>query len=463
MSLRQLLRVIVARYKLAMFVFLLTAGATIVISMQLPKQYTASASLVVDISNRDPLAAMLMPGSMGTQMDIIRSDRVAQKVVKLLKLDDNPAVQQQWRDATGGRGLIEQWLGVLILKNLSVSPGRGDSNIINVEYKAGDPGFAAAVANAFAQAYVDATIELKVDPAKQYARWFSEQGKTLRENLEKAQARLSNYQQEKGIVANDERYDTETAKFAALTTQLLAIQEQTVDARSKQRSGSGAETLPEVLGNSVVAGLRAEIVRQEGRLKEAEVNLGANHPRIRRMRSELAELKSRLEAETRHVTRSFSATRSIGKEKEKELRAAIEAQKRKLLKLKSERDQLAVLQRDVDAAQRAYDAVTARYTQTSLESQATQANVSVLTPAVAPLAPSFPKPLRVMALVGILLGLGLGAGAAVGMEMLDNRIRSADDLAEMLQVPVLGVVRRAGRRRMLASQRQNPVLTLKQG
>lgn len=446
MNLRQVLLLLRARYKIALLVMCLTVAGAVAVSTQLPKQYIASTSLVVDVRNRDPIAAMLIPGSMGTQLDIIKSDHVAQKVVSILGLDENPTVKAQWRKATDGKGQIAAWLAKLLQAHLAVKPG-GDSNVINIEYKAEDPAFAASVANAFAQAYIDATIELKVEPARQYARWFAQQGKALREKLEQAQARLSSYQREKGIVSKDERLDTETAKLAALTSQLTVIQEQTADARSKQQSAGSAGALPEELGNSVIAGLRTSIAQKEASLKEAAVNLGTNHPQYRRMESELAELKLKLAAETQHVRGSYSASRVVGKDKEKELRAAIEAQKKKLLKLGSERDQLAVLQRDVDAAQQAYDAVTTRYNQTSLESQATQANVSVLTPAVPPVTPSFPKPLPQMVVLGILLGAILGLGAAFLIEMVDRRIRSAEDLAEMLQLPVLGVVQHARRPR----------------
>jgi len=460
MNLKQILSLLRARYKAALLVMLAIVAAAVVAATQLPKQYVASTSLVVDVRNRDPVAAMLLPGSIGTQLDIIKSERVAQKVVAILGLDQNPTVQEQWHKSTDGKGQIIAWLAGLLQANLTVKPG-GDSNVVNIEYKAADPDFAASVANAFAQAYIDATIELKVEPARQYARWFAQQGKALRESLEKAQARLSAYQREKGIVSKDERLDTETAKLAALTSQLTVIQGQTADARSKQNTSDSAGALPEELGNTVIAGLRASIAQKEASLKEAAVNLGKNHPQYRRMESELDELKLKLKAETQHVRGSFSASRAVGRDKERELRAAIEAQKRKVLKLGSERDQLAVLQRDVDVAQQAYDAVTQRFNQTSLESQATQANVSVLTPAVAPATPSFPKPLPKMVMLGLLLGAVLGLGAAFGLEMLDRRIRSADDLAEMLQLPVLGVVQRARRPRRAALPQQRVPLALK--
>ena len=150
------------------------------------------------------------------------------------------------------------------------------------------------------------------------------------------------------------------------------------------------------------------------------------------------------------MARSFAAVSTVGQSKESELRAAIEAQKKKLLALRNERDEMEVLQRDVVAATQASDAINSRLNQASLESQATKTNVMLLSPAVAPLGPSFPKPFRVMLLLSIGLGAAVGLGAAFGLEMLDRRIRSADDLAEMLQTPVLGIMKRVRTPRRLS-------------
>jgi uncharacterized protein involved in exopolysaccharide biosynthesis len=228
-----------------------------------------------------------------------------------------------------------------------------------------------------------------------------------------------------------------------------------VDARSKQRSASGA--LPEVMGNTVIQGLRADIARQEAKLKDASGNLGRNHPQYQSMASELAELKARLENETRHVSSSFSATRSVGTDKEKETKAAIEAQRKKLLALRSERDELAVLQRDVETAKNAYETVEKRYTQTNLESQATQTHVFVLRPAVEPTEPSSPKAVP-YTLAAILLGAMLGLGVAYVLELIDRRVRCVDDVAGLLQMPVLGVIERKANRGALTVRRRNAPL-----
>lgn len=461
MNLQQILLALRARWRLALLLFALTLAATYAASLLVPWQYTAASTVVVDIRSRDPISAVLLPaGTMGTQEDIIKSERVARKVVTLLKLDQNEAIKQQWVEATAGQGRLDVWLAELLQKRLNVVPPRRDSNVLGIEYTAVDPGFAAAAANAFAQAYVDATVELKVEPAKQYAQWFDEQGKSMRADLEQAQARLSQFQQDKGIVTKEENYDNEMARLADLMSQLTTVQGQMGDSRNRERSAT--DNLPEVLSNSVVQHLRGEVARQEAKLKEASLNLGPNHPQYLRMRAELTTLQSKLEGETRHVSGGFSASSAVHAGRERELTAAIEAQKKKLLELRRDRDQQAVLQRDVEAAQNAYSAVSARYTQTSLESQTKQTNVSVLSAAVAPLRPSSPNQLRWGAMA-VFFGSLLALGAALGRELLDRRLRSTDDVAGMLQMPVLGVLKAVPVRRARQLAGQPRLLPMKGG
>ena len=323
-----------------------------------------------------------MPGYMATQVDIITSEQVAQRVVKMLKLDQVPDIQEQWRDATdGGRGTVAQWMAPLLQKKLDVKPSR-ESNVININFSGADPQFAAAVANAFAQAYIDTSLELKVEPAKQYAAWFDARTKQLRDNLEKAQQALSAYQREKGIVATDERIDYETARLNEISSQLTQIQALRGDTSSRQRqAGAGNENVQEVLQNPLISGLKVDLARAEARLQDVQSRLGTNHPEYLKAQSEIGSLRERITLETRRVASSLGSANQVNVQREAELRAALDAQKKKVLQLKEERDGIGVLQRDVEGAQRAYELVTQRLAQTSLESQTQQTNIAVLTPA----------------------------------------------------------------------------------
>ena len=274
MTLQQFLLILLARWKVVLGVLATVVSTTLAVSLLLPKTYTASTALVVDVKSADAIVglvmpAQFMPGYMATQMDIITSEQVAQRVVKMLKLDQVPDIQEQWRDATdGGRGTVAQWLAPLLQKKLDVKPSR-ESNLININFSGADPQFAAAVANAFAQAYIDTSLELKVEPAKQYAVWFDARTRQLRDNLEKAQQALSVYQREKGIVATDERIDYETARLNEVSSQLTQIQALRGDTSSRQRqAGAGNENMQEVLQSPLIAGLKVDLARAEARLQD---------------------------------------------------------------------------------------------------------------------------------------------------------------------------------------------------
>jgi chain length determinant protein EpsF len=440
MNIQQLLLILRARSRVILYTLLACFSITLVVNLILPKQYTAITAVVIDVKSPDPIAGLVLPGMispsyMATQIDIINSDRVAQRVVKLLRLEDSQAIREQWQEATGGKGQLFIWLAHLLQQNLDVRPSM-QSNLININYTGIDPAFSAAVANAFAQAYIDVNLELKVEPARQSTVWFEGQTKILRDKLEAAQTALSGYQQKTGIVASDERLDFETAKLNELSTQLTVVQAQTSDSHSKSQSAGSSDTLPEVMQNSLILGLKADIARLEARQQDNNVNLGANHPQTQRAASELASLRTKLNTEMRQISHSLGTSFQVGRQKEKELLAALESQKARVLDLNRQRDEISVLKRDVESAQRAFELVGQRSTLTRLESQSIQTNVVMLSPASAPDEYSRPR-IFLNLLISVLFGTLLGMALALTRELANRPIRSPDDLAQASGLSIL--------------------------
>lgn len=442
MTLQQFLLILRARYGAALLTLLLVVGTTTGVSLWLPKQYTAGAAVIVDVKSPDPVSGvsmqgMIAPGYMATQIDMINSDRVAKDVVKALKIDQNATAQQQWQEETLGKGDLVDWLAQLLQKKLDVKPSR-ESNIININYTGNDPAFAAAVANAFAKAYIDVNLELRLAPARQYAAFFEEQTKAARQKLEDAQKALSSYQQQNGITSADDRLDFETAKLNETSSQLTGIQGQTTDSQSKRKSAN-PDTVSEVIQSPLINGLKADIARLEAKLTESSGNLGKNHPQTLRTQSELATLKAQLDAETRKITSSIDTTYQVSRQREGQLQAALASQKQRVLLLNKQRDELNVLRRDIESAQRAFEVVSQRASQSNIESQTTQTNIAVLNPASPPADPSKPKVLLNI-LVSIFMGTLLAIGLALALELSHRKVRSTEDLEVALGLPLLGVV-----------------------
>jgi succinoglycan biosynthesis transport protein ExoP len=441
MNLSHFLAVLRARWLSAVVVFAVVLTAAIVYLIFATRVYTATASLLID-AKPDPVSTMLYGGAtpalINTQIEIIRSDRVAQRVAQNLKLADLADMRAAWASAKSGL-TIQEWLIEFVENGLDpkvISPG---SNVIMISYRSADARFAATAANAYVQAYLETSIELRVDPAKQYSGFFTDQQKDARDALETAQTKLSAFQKEKGIIGTDDKFDLEMSRLTSLTQELVAIQTARVDASTRQGQIGNAGQLSEVLGNGTVNGLKSDLSTAELKLQELSSRYGDKHPQVQEARAAVNELRGKIARATNDVTGAIGIDARVSHAREAEIQAAVEAQRVKVLALKETRDQGAVLARDVDNAQRSYDLVYSRASQTNLESQNRQSNATVISQATTPSTPSAPKTLSIL-LMGFLGAVGLGVGVALLLEQFDKRLRTTSDAFEFLGLPVIGIM-----------------------
>ena len=441
MSIGQILLILRARWWLVLSILVVVVAATYAISTQLPKKFVAEATLLLDFQS-DPLlptsmAALSNPLYLATQVEIIRSDRVAERVVRMMKLSESAAAVAQWREASEGRVSLDSFYGTLLQKGLVVESVAG-SNILSLKFSGADAKFAAAAANSIVRAYIDLTVELRTEPAREFSVFFDERAKALRTEYEAAQSKLSQYQQAKRIIVTDERVDQESARLAAINTQLALAQAELADTSSRSRN-AGSETSLDVSSSAAVQAIKVELSRAEARLTEASAVLGVNHPQRQQLETQVRDLKAQLGSEMRRVSGTTATLNRVTGQKLGELRAMAETQKENVLSLRAQRDEMALMQRDVEAAKRSYEAVSQRRSELALESKSDHAGARVLSPAIEPLNHSRPR-VFVNVIVAVFLGLMLGAGTAMGLEMLNRRVRSKVDIDGVSGVPVLGVL-----------------------
>mgnify|MGYP000974601996 CR=1 FL=1 len=206
-----------------------------------------------------------------------------------------------------------------------------------------------------------------------------------------------------------------------------------------RQAAARLEDNPDVINSPVIAALRSDIARLEAKLQELAGQLGKNHPQYQRQETEVVTLRQKMVEEMRKIASSLGAATQVNQQRESEVRGALAAQKKKVLELKQQRDEIMVLVRDVETAQRAYDLVNQRASQTSLESQTQQTNVVVLTPADEPISPASPRPV-LYSIIAFFAGGMLGIALALVAELKNRRIRSAEDLADTLEIPVVATL-----------------------
>ena len=452
MSLFQFFSILRARRGVVALILLATLAAALAWVMMRPASYTARAPVLVDVRtdpvNATPLQGMVAPSFIATQIDVIKSDRVAERVSRMLPADQ--PLMLALRERAQQKALPPAWIAHQLKEALEVKPAR-ESNIISIAWTGSSPQEAALVANAFAQAYLDTNLEIRTDPARKYADWFETQVKESRDRLEKAQTRLSEFQQKSGIISSDERSDYETTRLKDLSQQLMIAQ-----GRGVGSAAASSDASP------LVSNLRQEMARMEAKVGEAGATMGANHPAMQKLQAELSAMRGRVSQESSRVGASGASSAQASKQRERELQNAIAQQRNRVLSMNKERGELAVMQREVDSAQKAFETVSASSAQSRLQAMSTQTNVMRLASAVEPLeavGPSKSQAMLAAAVAGTLLAI---AGALL-LELINRRVRSASDLSSVTQLPILASVpasspsfiplRPAPRRLALASRR----------
>jgi chain length determinant protein EpsF len=448
MNLSQFMLALRARRKAFALVLIAVIVAAVSISLIVPKKYVATTTILVDLPAEQTLGtagrtmtARERTGYISTQIDLLKSGRVASKVSKDLKLAQAPGVREDFEKATGGAGNIDDWIATNLLEKLLVDVSA--SNVITVQYSSSDPRRAADVANGFAKAYMETALALRTEPTREAAAWFEEQLKGLRTEVTKAQTKLTQYQKAKGITYVDERADTEGARLAELSTQLLTARNATYDAQTRFKQAqdvlaSGTpDAMPEIMANAAIAAVRADLARAEMAFQTASADLGPNHPVYQRHAADVKVLRDKLGNEMKKVVAGLGNAARQAERREEELKKAMADQEKRILAQKEARIEMAILTRDVDSQQRAYDAALARMVSNKVDSRATSTNVAVLTPAVEPIEPVFPR-IPLISGLAIVVGLLLAAAVVFMLESLDRRVRSRADLESRLAVPTLG-------------------------
>ncbi|MFQ6405803.1 chain length determinant protein EpsF [Methylophilus sp. 'Pure River'] len=441
MNLSQLVLVLKARYKMILLVAVITLLTASLVSLLFPKSYKAATTVILNYKGVDPVTGMampaqLMPGYMATQVDIIQSKNVTLDVIKRLHLAEVKSLQQQFAEATEGKQAdINEWLADLLQQKLTILPSK-ESSVISIGYKGVDPVFAATMANAFAESYINLSLKLKIDPAIKASQYLSEQTKALRENLQQAQDRLAEYQQKHGLTSIQEAYDVETSKLRDLSSQYSLAQSQSIEANSRRNDASkNMSDSPDVVQSPIVQNLRMNLATAESKLAEMGQRYSKNHPMYIASEAEVAKLRSQLNNEIDRTVVSLSNSASINSQRLGDLKFQLEKQKQKVLDLNRSRSDLSIFEKEVQIAQNALESVNNRFSQTALEGQSNQGDISVLETAVPPLEPSNPS-LFLIAPFSMVIGALLGCLFALLAEMLDRRVRSRDDLLTLGEIPV---------------------------
>lgn len=446
---------------LAIAAAIFLAGTAVVMTMT--PRYAATARVQIDPS-RDPLAKAdsarnpsLSPESIETEVSIINSLDIAQKVIDKLHLQNDPELTAALGDAAKGAGSSPEYRAALaraLQKRVSASREKL-TYIIGIEAKSVDPVKAAEIANAYADLYLQSKINSATGSARNQVDWFRSRLDKLEGEVRDADTRVARYRAAAGIVTGsddkaaavgtvtDEQVGPLSSQIATAEASMASAHAR-LSAAQRQAASGGLESVSEVRNSPVVAELRrqrAELLRNIG---DIQARYGEKHPENLRIRGQLDTIDRQIREEGGRVLGSLRSDAAAADAQVASLQGSmnrLESKRSQSMQASVEADSL---EREAEAKRAEYDRLSQMMLERTQVAQNSLAQAEVVSRATPPQFPSQPNKPLLMGL-SLLLGLVVGAGTITVQEMMSVGVRNGSDVMDKLGIPLLGTIPKLGK------------------
>lgn len=489
--LRDYWEIISKQRNIVLAIFSAVVGLVTIYSFIATPIYEGTASLLVDVEKNPSMTFVEGAGYvpvektkeyLQTHIGIFQTRAFADRVVRKLQLDKNSyflekkdkkknnlfSLAGNWIKDTVNRLFpqkspplpalpelsvkeLDPDLTDIIMEDMYMDAGK-ENNILTIRYRADDPNVSAFMSNGIAQSYIEHKLEIIIKPYRDAVEWLSARLTESKSRVEGSEKTLQSYKENTGIVSFDEKQNVITQKLQELVSQLVQAEgkRQEADARYNQIKAvidkpERMETLPEIMSNLVIQGIKNEELRLKNKLSELSEKYGPKHPEILKTKKELEEVQKNFFIETRKMLNAAKTEYEIARARESSIRMAVEEQKRTVMELGKKAIDFSVISGEAESNRQFYEILLKKLQEATLSGGITLSNVQIVDWAMPEESPVRPKRLLYI-LMSILVGLFVGVGFAIFVEYLDDTVKTSDDVETSLQLPFLGLVPSADRK-----------------
>ncbi len=426
-------------------------GISFVAVNLIPARYTGEARLLLE--NRDSFytrpgqgagegsAQQFDPEAVQSQVQVIMSRDLAREAIKRIGLVGNS-------EFDSGAGALNALKKIGVLVGLGAHPADrspeervlekyydrllvypvGRSRIVSVEFTSRDPELAAKGANIIASTYLETQEAAKQDTARSASSWLSTTIEPLRKRLAEAEAKVEEFRSRNGLLVGANNTTITAQQLGDLSTQLSDARRQQAEAQAKAglirdaiKQGRTFE-IPDVANNELVRRLIEQRVNLRAQIALESRNLLSEHPRIKELNAQLADLEGQLRAAAERAVRTLENEAKIASQRIESFTAALDGQKKNVSTANDSEVQLRALEREARTLREQLEQYMVRYREAVARDtqNATPADARIISRAIEPTEPSFPKKLPTM-LVATLATFMVALAAIVSRELLNGQ------------------------------------------
>jgi exopolysaccharide transport family protein len=427
------------RWKRILFVALVATGVALAFAWLATPHYRGETRILIE--TRESVFTRPQGGSeddrplldeegVTSQVEVIGSTDFLKQVALKLNLSSLPEF-----DEAADMSLLSRMLVVVGLKNdpNEIPPEERvlkafrekltiyrveKSRVIVIEMSSEDPKLAAEIPNALADAYIAGQGAAKLQSNSEATDWLEPEIANLSRRVKEAEGRVASFRAQSDLLIGQNNSVLATQQLSELSTELSrvranrgAAEANASSVRAMLESGASLDALPEVLSSPLIQRLRERQVQLKADIADLSTTLLENHPRLRALRSQLADLDRQIRTEAQNVLKALSSEASAAQLREKQLLADLNTLKAESARAGEEEVELRALEREANAQRSLLESYLARYREASSRRDGNYlpADARIFSRATVPSEPYYPKPLPIAgaAFVGSLLVMAI--------------------------------------------------------
>jgi len=470
--LRDYLHVLLRRKWTAITFLIITVTTVLIGTFLMTPIYRSSATIKIDKENPNVLqfkdvieVERAADDYYQTQYKILKSRNLAKRVIRQMKLDQNPEFAVVAVDAKKTLAMtvaatennplrnVEEGIDPRVvngfLSRLNVEPLQ-KSMLVKVSFDSFSPDMSANIANTIAKSYIDFNIESKFDATQQAREFLEKQLEEMKARVERAEEALNKYAAQNGIIfltegghgAKDrDGQSIITRKLSDLSTNMVqAISDRiSKEAMHREMEKGDTESVSPILNNPLIQALKKDYIAAEAEYSQLSKVYKPDYPKMVRLREQINQIKTRIDAETAKIVSGIKRDYEAAVKRENYLKSTLDKYQVEAMNLNEKMVQYQILRREADTNRELYNGLLHRLKETGISASLTSSNIQVLDRAETPQNPHKPKK-TLNLLIALVTGLFGGIGLAFFVEYLDNTVKHPDDVEKGAALPSLGIV-----------------------
>lgn len=437
---------------IAVVVFGLSFGSAAV----QPKEYAATALIMINPGREQVITDQELVTNpadilIESEMEVMRSASVMERVVRTLQLEESPEWNPALREPAGWERLVGSVLGSAsgaqgaeqqrpaanpealrraIAQALPRRIGvrrREPSSVIEVSARSLTPAGAAALANATAREYLNEQTESQFEATTRAQDWLRSRAGELAAEVHAKETAAEAFRVQAGLPAasggQDAPADVQTM-LAQARADLTEKQARLQQVQALISQGGSADLIAGAANSPLIGELRSREEEMQRRQAELEDRYGPRHPDVQSGRVELEALRQRIQGEIGRITTTMRNEVEIARRRLNSLQANFGSETLTLNADNEDMIRYRQLLREAEAAKRVHESFLQRSQEVESQSALPVTAARLMTEASIPRAPSTAG-LFSMIQSALLLALAAGLGAGFLVEFLDRTASSA--------------------------------------